>query len=222
MELLLFGHAGQPIVVFPTSMGSFYEFEDRGMVGVLGDRLESGAILLACVDSVDSQSWYNRGIHPRHRVERYLAYERYVLTEVFPLARSRTGRGDDGRVAVTGCSLGAFHAAELAFRHPRTVNALIALSGKYDNSSFLDGYSDSDTYFTNPLAFLRGLGDPSYLDPLRQMTIVIATGSTDPHVHEARDLSQVLWDKGVPHTLDVWDGWVHDWPYWQQMIRKFL
>ena len=24
------------------------------------------------------------------------------------------------------------------------------------------------------------------------------------------------------NNLDVWDGWVHDWPYWHDMIRKYL
>ncbi len=31
MELLVFGHAGLPVLVFPTSGGRFYEFEDQGM-----------------------------------------------------------------------------------------------------------------------------------------------------------------------------------------------
>jgi esterase/lipase superfamily enzyme len=35
MEMLVFGHAGPPILVFPTSMGSFHEYEDRGMIGAL-------------------------------------------------------------------------------------------------------------------------------------------------------------------------------------------
>jgi esterase/lipase superfamily enzyme len=35
MELLVFGHAGLPVVVFPTSGGRFYEFEDRGMIAAL-------------------------------------------------------------------------------------------------------------------------------------------------------------------------------------------
>ena len=35
MELLVFGHAGLPTIVFPTSQGRFFEFEDRGMVGAL-------------------------------------------------------------------------------------------------------------------------------------------------------------------------------------------
>ena len=35
MELLAFGHAGFPVVVFPTSGGRFWEYEERGMVGAL-------------------------------------------------------------------------------------------------------------------------------------------------------------------------------------------
>jgi esterase/lipase superfamily enzyme len=110
----------------------------------------------------------------------------------------------------------------LAFRHPQLVNRMIALSGKYENSSFLGGYSDRESYLTNPLAFLPGLNDPLYLEPLRSMDIVIVSGSTDPNVQEARELSRILWEKEVPNTLDLWDGWAHDWPYWHQMIRKYL
>ena len=45
MELLVFGHGGARVIVFPTSMGRFYEWEDRGMIGALildfnGKRLE--------------------------------------------------------------------------------------------------------------------------------------------------------------------------------------
>ena len=31
-------------VVFPTSMGAFFEYEDRGMVGALADKLEHGQL----------------------------------------------------------------------------------------------------------------------------------------------------------------------------------
>ncbi|MBF8283873.1 MAG: hypothetical protein HW378_2788, partial [Anaerolineales bacterium] len=37
IELLVFGHAGARMLVFPTSLGKFYEWEDRGMVGALGE-----------------------------------------------------------------------------------------------------------------------------------------------------------------------------------------
>jgi esterase/lipase superfamily enzyme len=222
MELLVFGHAGPPALVFPTSMGRFYEFEDRGLVSSLASTVEGGNLQLVCVDSVDAESWYHSTAYPYDRLQRHLQYEGYVLEEVLPLARSRIPAGGDQRVIALGCSLGAFHAALLALRHPELVSRLLAVSGKYDNSSFLDGYADANAYFTNPLAFLPGLRDEAILQSLRSMDIVIVTGSADPHVEEARRLSAVLWEDQVPNTLDIWQGWLHDWPYWQAMVTKYL
>src|SRR5438067_1497281 len=68
MELLVFGHGGLPGLVFPSSCGSFFEFEDRGMVNAVYDKLEHGRLQLFCVDSVDSESWYNRAVPPRWRI----------------------------------------------------------------------------------------------------------------------------------------------------------
>src|ERR1700729_4295870 len=87
MELLVFGHTGLPVLVFPTSCGRFFEFEDRGMVNTIHDKLEHGHIQLVCVDSVDSESWYNRAVPPRWRIARHMQYEGYVMQEVLPLIR---------------------------------------------------------------------------------------------------------------------------------------
>jgi esterase/lipase superfamily enzyme len=89
MELLIFGHAGQPYIVFPSSMGAFFEYEDSGMVGAVADKLRQGHLQLYCVSSVDRESWYNRQVHPRQRIERALAYEQYLLNDVVPLIRHR-------------------------------------------------------------------------------------------------------------------------------------
>ena len=41
MEALIYGHAGQPLLVFPTSMGRFFEYEDSGMIQALGGKLDA-------------------------------------------------------------------------------------------------------------------------------------------------------------------------------------
>src|SRR5436190_23432439 len=68
MELLHFGHAGMPLVVFPTSMGRFFQWEDFGLVSALSDHIGSGAIQLICLDFVDGESWYAKGRAPAVRV----------------------------------------------------------------------------------------------------------------------------------------------------------
>src|SRR5919199_2789202 len=82
MEMLVFGHAGAPVLVFPTSLGRFYEYEERGMVAALSEHLEQGWIQLVCVDGIDSESWYCGWCHPSGRVWRHMQYETYVLQEV--------------------------------------------------------------------------------------------------------------------------------------------
>ena len=67
MDLLIFGHAGARMLVFPTSMGRFFEWEDRGMMHALGEHLENGWLQLYCVDSVDAESWYAKHKHPADR-----------------------------------------------------------------------------------------------------------------------------------------------------------
>jgi len=42
MELLVFGQAGQPYIVFPTSSGRFFDFENNGMVHAAERFLEEG------------------------------------------------------------------------------------------------------------------------------------------------------------------------------------
>ncbi|HWE63584.1 MAG TPA: esterase, partial [Chloroflexota bacterium] len=55
MELLVFGRGGAAVLVFPTSMGRFYQYEDFGMVEALRHHIEQGWIQLFCVDSVDME-----------------------------------------------------------------------------------------------------------------------------------------------------------------------
>src|ERR1700761_2616213 len=108
MELLCFGHAGTKVLVFPTSQGRFFEYENNGMVGSVADRIEHGLLQLYCVDSVDAESWYNRHAHPYWRVQRHMQYERYLVGDVLPLMANKNS---SPRMTVTGCSFGGYHAA---------------------------------------------------------------------------------------------------------------
>lgn len=215
MELLRFGAAGLPLLVFPTSQGRFYQWEDFGMVAALQDKIEAGHVQLWCVDSIDSESWYARERPPGDRVRRHLQYERYLLDEVLPRL--------DGRAVATGTSFGATHAVLLALRHPTQLAGFVGLSGAYDTQRWLDGYHDDEVYFTNPMAFLPGLTDEAYLGPLRHMEKkVIASGEQDPNVAESRRVGTLLQEKGVGAWLDLWPGWAHDWPYWKEMMRRYV
>jgi esterase/lipase superfamily enzyme len=218
MELLVFGHGGTPYLVFPSSMGSFFEYEDTGMVGAVAEKLRSGGLQLFCVSSADRESWYNRSAHPRQRVERALAYERYLLNDVVPLIRSRNSNG----IGVTGCSFGAYQALTLALRHPDVVASCVTMSGAFAIHQFLDGYYDQDCYFFSPFDFLPRLEDSWYLDRYRSRKWVLTTGEHDICLRDNERMSDLLTAKGVSHSLHVWQGMWHDWPWWQKMAQAYL
>jgi esterase/lipase superfamily enzyme len=221
MELLVFGRAGLPVVVFPTSAGRFYEFEDRGMIAALAGKIEAGQLLVVCIDSVDAESWYNRQAPPRWRIARQLHFERYVLDEIVPTLRSQAG--GDGIVAV-GCSFGGYHAVNLALRHPEVFGGFLSMSGAFDLTGFLDGYYDQDCYFNLPTHYLPNLTDPRYLDRFRcNDNYVLATGWDDQCLAQNQALAEILSAKGIPHQLHVWDAHnSHNWPTWQRMVAKYL
>src|SRR4051794_13694084 len=90
MELLRFGHGGEPVLLLPTSRGRFYQYEDFGLIQALADKLRAGRYVVVCADSVDEESWFNRSLSPRERVARHAAYEAYLLEEVVPFVTQRS------------------------------------------------------------------------------------------------------------------------------------
>jgi esterase/lipase superfamily enzyme len=222
MELLVFGHDGLPAIVFPTSQGRFFEFEDRGMIDAVRDKLEGGRLQLFCVDSVDNESWYNRGVGPDWQIARHVQYENYILCEVLPLVRAMNGRP---HLASVGCSFGGFHAANIALRHPGTFSGFLSMGGAFDLTGlgFVRGYHDQNVYFNQPLQYLPNLHDWHTLDLMRRNTYVLATGVHDQCWSDNENLARVLRDKGVPVRLEVWgDNTGHDWPWWQRMAQTYL
>ena len=221
MELLLFGHGGHPVLVFPTAKGRFYDYEERKLIDAVRSQYESGVLQAFCVDSVDSESWSNTAIPPAQRALRHIQYERYLLDEVLPFIKVRNTAS---RIAVTGCNFGGYHAANFAFRHPKLVSHCVSLGGTFNVHQLLNGYSDENCYFHCPPTFLPGLEDETILSQFRNhVRFVFAAGETDPCIVENRHLSKILSSKHIPHWLDVWGaGTGHDGHWWQQMTVKFF
>ena len=218
METLVFGQTGSPVLVYPTTMGRFYQYEDFGMVAALESKIEAGHIQLFCPDSVDAESWHNKAVPPRQRVQRHLDYERYIVDEYIPFIRAR----NPNPMIVTGTSFGAYHAVNTTFRYPWLFVKLVALSGRYDIKGFMDGYYDDDVYFNCPSDFLPGLTDEAYLGPMRRMQIVLLSGEHDISLASTRFVAEALSAKGVLNELAVWWGKTHDWPLWREAIPHYL
>lgn len=226
MELLIFGHAGARVLVFPTRRGRFHEYEDLGLVSALAEPLENGWLQLFCVDSVDRESIYNRYVSPYDRIRRHGQYEQYILHEVLPLSRLKNPQPF---MISHGCSLGAYHALNIALRHPQWFGKVVAFSGRYNLSEpvaefrgLFDDYYDEDIYFHSPNHFLPNLEDQHVLNHLRRLNIIMTIGVDDPFINSNVTLSEAFRNKSITHELIKWDGRAHQASDWQKMVQLYL
>ena len=217
-EMLVIGHAGYPVIIFPTSLGRYYQYKDFGLLQCIAPLVDTGRVKVYAPDGIDGESWYNESIHPADRVRTHQGYEHVIVQEVITTAREETGVG---KVALAGCSFGGYHAANIAFRSPALAGYLISMSGAFDIKRFLGGYYDENCYFNNPPDYLSNVAESEYLRQMRDIGIVLGAGTDDIALEENKRLAGILAAKGIPHWLDIRQG-SHDWPLWREMFPGYL
>ena len=214
-ELLTFGHSGYPVLLFPTSMGRYYESKDFKMIDSISWFIEEGKIKVYCVDSIDKLSWYNKHLHPADRVRNHILYDKLLLEEVSTMAREETGHS---KLITAGCSFGGYHAANFAFRYPWLVSHMFSMSGAFDIKGQLDGFYNDDVYYNNPVDYLPSASNAE----LWHMRIVLGTAERDICKPYNEQLSAILNNKGINHWLDIRPNAAHDWPIWREMFPDYL
>ncbi len=215
MEMLVYGHEGYPVIIFPTTMGSYFEATDFGLIKAAKWFLENGKVKIYCPDSIDKHSWYNKKIHPAQRVKNHIWYDQFIQEEVVDAIRTNHGFE---KVAVAGASFGGYHALNFAFRHPERVSHLFSMSGSFDIKSFVNGYYDENVYFNNPVDFMPDNQQPE----LWKMGIVLGVGEWDICLEGNQVMSNILHSKGINHWFDLRRWAKHDWPLWRQMFPHYL
>lgn len=223
VEMKVYGHAGKPILVFPSSGGSFYEYEDFKMVEACQEFINAGSVQFFAVESVDGDTWLHKSKNAEQRAQRHREYENYILTELVPYIRSRS---PFHRLMTTGCSLGAFHALNFLCKFPEVFDSAIALSGVYDLRFSMGSFMDDNIYYNSPVHYLANLNDPWVLDRLRGNTIIICSGQgawEEETLQDTYNLQKIFESKNIPAWIDIWGhDAAHDWPWWRIQMPYFL
>jgi esterase/lipase superfamily enzyme len=215
IDVVSYGHWGLPILLFPSSMGDAFQNKNFGLIDSVSDKIEQGLIKIYCVGSIDNDSFYAKHLPPKIRISNYKLYNHFLLRELIPYFQKES---KTHRIGIGGCSFGAYHAANFAFKHPELVHFLIAMSGSFNISSFLDGYYDDDVYFNNPIAFIPNSENWTY----NHMQIVLGTSDWDICKEDNIQLSRILGDKQINHWYDEKKWITHDWPLWKMMFPEYI
>jgi esterase/lipase superfamily enzyme len=196
-NVVIHGHYGRPVLVFPSEGGSAWDYESNGMVAAVGELIAAGRVKLYCVDAFDSgERW---------------RYESWIIDQVVPFIQHDLGGPQD--ILATGSSMGAFHAANFVLRRADLIPAAICLSGNYEF-----GVTDEvSSFHGDHLEWIRSRAS---------LLLVCGQGmweDTTGALESTKRLAWLLGEKGIRHELDLWGHDVpHDWPSWRAQIAHHL
>ena len=224
LDVIVYGTAGQPVIVFAPQGQAPEGLEEAGLVDELSDYLEAGVIQLFCVTNVDGESWASDG-YAVERAERQEAYYQAVCDEVVPLVHEVNGT--DARPLALGFDLGATHAAIFALRRPDLFQGCVCLSGVYDARRYFGDWMDATLYDNVPCAFLPNMPvDHPYVALYNQRQLLFCCGQEASEAESLRTTHEIdaqLQRLGVEAWCDYWGGDVsHTWFWWKKQIRYFL
>lgn len=223
MDIAMYGHYGWALLLVPTAAADFLEYERFLLLDTLAPYINAGQLKVFSINSINSESWLNRNMHPRHKIIRHTQFNAYVYNEVIPFIKSMTSQNSS--IITCGASFGALHSLNLFLKRPDLIQGTIAMSGVYDLTYYTDGYSDEDVYFNNPMHYMRNFDDPYWGPKIKESHhIHFVTGSgAYERPSASQEMSGLLWEKGIWNECDVWGPDMrHDWPTWRAMLPHYI
>ena len=215
INLEVTGNWGYPILMFPSSGGSYTQNTDFGLIGSVMKYIDEGRIKVYNVESLDSMSFYNDDLDTGTKVYNYDLYTQFIKNELIPYIQKEC---NTHRIAMAGVSFGAYHAANMAFRYPDMVSHLIAMSGAFSIRNMTPLSDDMKIYFNCPDEYMQNEESFKY----QHMHIVLSTSDWDICLDKNKNMSRILNDKGINHWYDEKKWISHDWPLWRMVFPEYI
>ena len=80
MPIVAYGHAGYPVLFFPTAAADFLEYERFLLIGAISHHIEAGRVRAYSINSVNRQALLNEQAHPAYKAEMLTRYDRYIVS----------------------------------------------------------------------------------------------------------------------------------------------
>lgn len=223
LTLARWGHAGRPVVLFPTAGGDAEECERMWMISALAPLIDAGRIRVYSVDHIAGWHWIDGDVSPARKVAMQQAYDAFVSQELRRAIAAQTGV--DRGIITAGYSLGGFQAFAATLRHPEVFSHAVCLSSPYDLTGWVeDGPRPPDFHYVSPLHFLPHAHDPEQLDALRGAFVALVHGRGPfEKPWRAWPVAELLASRGVSNYVDIWsDAHDHDWVAWREQLPLWL
>ena len=219
-----YGHAGTPVLLFPTAGGDAEECERFLMIKVLTPLIDAGKIRVYSCDSVAGRAWISGEHSGLYKARVQNVFNEFLTDELAPAVRADCRDGSIEMIAA-GASIGAYNSLVAVCRNPEIFKMGICMSGTYDLSRWMSGQHSQDLHVVSPLHFVPYLEEGSrQLALLRKRMILLPTGEGRWEApNESWAVANVLGKRGIPNRVDLWGKhYDHDWVTWRDMLPKYL
>lgn len=223
MDVIIYGHYGVAILLFPSTTDDCKQSETEGLIESISSFINTGRCRVYSISAVNFESWLDTNKQPPDRSKRHFEFDKFITEEVISLIFSDTS----GAVPIitAGAAIGAFHAANAYFKRPDLFLGTLAMSGTFNIQHFCGSYFDETCYFNSPIHYLPNLTDNYWLSFLQSRKHVhLLSGSGDNEFPgNSLHLSEILNQKSIPHTLDIWGPeWGHNPDTWKVMLQRSI
>jgi len=229
MEFKVYGHRGKPVLFIPCQAGRFWDFENFHMDDVWRPWIDAGKVMVFSIDTIDGETWADKGGDGRRRIERHEQWFNYVVNEMVPQIHHLAGERNwhQEKIMTFGCSMGAMHAGNFFFRRPDLFDNVLALSGIYDSIDAFGGYMDDLVYQNSPCHFLQNMPRDHHYIPMYnsgRQVFCVGQGAWEDELKVSTGwLGRVLYEKGINSCVQFWGHDVnHDWDWWYKQVVHYL
>jgi esterase/lipase superfamily enzyme len=220
MGVVVHGHWGPPLLMFPTTGGDEGEYERQSVIGTMAGAIEAGRVKTFCVNTNNGDSYGNAAPSAASQLDaasvRRLHPPRGDPVHPPPLSIRRHRGVDDGRVA------GGVSRGEHPLQNTGRRETLLRLVGRLRHEAVHGRLYDDNFYFNNPVDYLANASDPWLLGTWRAARFTSPLDGPWEHREESYRLSRILAGRGIAHHLDDWGPLGgHDWPYWRHQMQEY-
>ena len=225
MNYIKYGENGVPLIAFPCMEAMADGWENFGMLDSLSWFIETGKIILWCVDTTDFESYVESYRSYEDRANNLNNYYNWFIEEAYPMITSSNTTKQ--LPIVTGFSGGGYHCANMFFRRPDLFSGVLAISGLYDMTVMFHGWCNDVLYMNSPVSYLSGMPkNHEYIKLYNSKKMILVAGKetwTPECLKSQQEVEQILRDKGINAEVYYWHGeYDHDWPWWKEEICYYL
>src|SRR5215467_6157717 len=87
MPIVTYGHYGFALLLIPTAAADYLEYERFQLMDAIAPFVDAGRVKVFSINSINTESWLNNEMDPRHKSIRHQQFNDYVYQEVIPFVK---------------------------------------------------------------------------------------------------------------------------------------